>query len=203
MTQGREHLPRWPIPGFYGSADAVQEMGTVAAPLLAGFAITVATLVVTSANSLRWPGACLVAAVTASVMLLVSVQLTFWARQALVTPAVVREWWDDVDTVDGRAARVREMGGFVRVHRWYAAGARHAYDLGIALLLLAVTLLLLPTDHARQPALRWAAVGVSALATLSEALWTLIKLQGAESPPLLRRLRSWLIRNPADYMEER
>jgi hypothetical protein len=197
-----QKLPRWPVPGYYGTADAVQQMGTVAAPLLAGFAITVATLVVTSADSLRWPGACLLAAVAAAAVLLISVQLTFWARQALLTPDNAREWWDDLDTPDGREARIREMEGFNEVRRWYEAGAGLTYDAGIVLLLLALAFLLLPTADARQAGLRWAGVGLAGLAVLVELLWTVLKRLDTRTPAPLRPLARWLIRKPADYMKD-
>ena len=194
--------PRWPAPGYYGSADALQVMGTVAAPLLAGFAITLATLVVTAEGAVRWPGITVVAAVLAAVLLLASVQLTFWARQATLTPSVAREWWDDADTVDGRAARVREMRGFDRVRNWYSSRARAAYDAGIVLLLLAVAVVLAPPTDARQPAWRWAAAGIAALAVLLELGWSAVKRVPERATGPLGRLRRWLVRRPSDYMED-
>jgi hypothetical protein len=200
-TTSNERLTHWPVPGYYGSAEAVQMMGTVAAPLLAGFAITLATLVVTSASAVRWPGATMVVAALAAVMLLGSVQLTFWARQAVVTPSDMREWWDDADTVAGRGARVREMRGFATVQHWYAGGARNLYDLGVVLLLAALALVLAPPSDARQAALRWLAVGVAGLAVLLEIGWTAVK-RGAEGSADRRgRIARWLVRRPTDHME--
>jgi hypothetical protein len=201
-NEPHDQLARWPAPGYYGGAEALQVMGTVAAPLLGGFAITVATLIVTSADATRWPGPAVIFAVLSAVALLTCVQLTFWARQAVVTPSIVRDWWDDVDTVAGRTARVREMKAFHRVYHWYAKGASLAYDSGIVLLLIAVALVLAPNADTRQSGPRWVAVGVAFLAVASEIVWTVVKRLGDAAPTWLRPLARWLIRRPADYMEE-
>jgi len=79
MADRPEDLQRWPIPGRYGNSDAVQSMGTVAAPLLAGFSLTLATIVLTSAQQIRWPGVTLVFATIATATLIGSLQFTFWA----------------------------------------------------------------------------------------------------------------------------
>src|SRR5512146_1621368 len=119
-------------------------MGSVAAPLLAGFSITVVTVVLTSSQQVRWPGIVVILATVATIALISSVQFTFWAREVAVSPDDMRRWWDDADAADGRAYRVVEMRSFQAVHRRYAARARYAYDAGIVALLLALAAVLVP-----------------------------------------------------------
>ncbi len=165
-------LKRWPAPSRYGTAGVRDAIGTVAAPLLAGFAITAATLVVASEDRLRWPGVAATLAATSAVVLIFSLQMTFWARQYDVTPSVMREWWDDADTVEGRGARVAEMLDFQSREERYARWARRSYDLGIAALFAALAVVLAPKDQAAQPGWRWVATFVAASAAVAEVAWS-------------------------------
>src|SRR5580698_9548658 len=70
--------------GLFATADG---LGGVAAPLLAGFAITMVALVVQIASDLRWPDVSLVLLGAAAVLLLQVVQLSARARGYAVTPA--------------------------------------------------------------------------------------------------------------------
>jgi hypothetical protein len=193
--QEADRPARWPAPGYYGGAEALQAMGSVAAPLLAGFSITVVTVVLTSSQQVRWPGIVVILATIATIALISSVQFTFWAREVAVSPEDMRRWWDDADTVSGRAFRVAEMRSFQAVHRRYAARARYAYDGGIVALLLALGAVLVPPSAAAQPALRWAAACLAALAAVFEIVWTyLARFRETRHPPaLFGRLGNWLV----------
>jgi uncharacterized membrane protein YdbT with pleckstrin-like domain len=67
-------------PSPYGAPAAIEMMGSVAAPLLAGFSLTLLILVITNSDAFRWPGLVLVAFAVSAVTLISVVQFTFWAR---------------------------------------------------------------------------------------------------------------------------
>ena len=62
------------IPTPYGANDALDQSGSVATPLFAGFALTVAVLVIGSDDKFRWPDLVLVCLAISFVALLMSVQ---------------------------------------------------------------------------------------------------------------------------------
>lgn len=72
--------PTWMPPSPYGAPAAIEMMGSVAAPLLAGFSLTLLILVITNPDAFRWPGLVLVAFAVSAVTLISVVQFTFWAR---------------------------------------------------------------------------------------------------------------------------
>jgi hypothetical protein len=193
-------LERWPTPGRYGSADALQAMGTVAAPLLAGFSVTLATVVLTSAQQIRWPGVTVLLATIATGSMVTSLQFTFWARGATVSPDDMRQWWDDADQPDGRHELVKEMRRFQAVYAAYSKRARNAYNVGIISLLLALAIALVPPAGFSQPALRWTAAALAMVAALFDLAWALLGERRIREhprlPKLVRRLGQWLVLHP-------
>ena len=171
-----EQPERWPAPERYGSVEGLQSMGGIAAPLLAGFSITVATVVLTAAQEVRWPGVAVLLASVAAISFVACVQFISRARSLVATPDDMRRWWDDADTVAGRAARISEMQRSRNGYDVYASRAGKSYNLGIVMLLASVATVLVPTDDARQPQMRWAAAAVTALAALFEWLWTALPM---------------------------
>ena len=75
------HGPYWETPDLYGEAEALNSMGTIAAPLLAGFSLAamVQTLTITT-SAARWPDAALVLFMLAAVLFVATLQAMFWAR---------------------------------------------------------------------------------------------------------------------------
>lgn len=164
--------PDWPQPTDLGSMHALQSFTTVAAPLLAGFSLTIAAVVLTDADKLRWPGAAALAAIGGAVFLIAAVQFGGWARQHAVTPDDYRSWFDDADA-NGLRLFVREMERQHAVYRIHKARAQLTYNIGIILLLLAIGVAVAPTAaEATQVGFRWIAAVIAWLAALVEALWT-------------------------------
>jgi hypothetical protein len=144
-------------------------MGSVAAPLLAGFAITIGTLVVTNGSAFRWPNLVLILLVCAASSLVAAVELTFRVRQYTVTPADIEMWWPNPTEHKKNTLR-REQRYHRAQYLMWSDRARVAYNLGILLLALGFAVALIPAGHVS--AGRWTAAGFAFLAFLAEAVWT-------------------------------
>jgi hypothetical protein len=158
-----------PPPDPYGAFAKADGLGGVAAPLLAGFAITLMALVVQSASDLRWADVSLLLLGAAAVLLLQVVQLNARARGYAVTPAQAREWYPQLDE-DSQRARVIDWELQHHLSCWQdlVRRARIRYNLAVILLLCAIAVLLVPENTAEFTATRWLAVLVVALGAATE-----------------------------------
>jgi hypothetical protein len=121
-------------------------MGSVAAPLLAGFSLTLTLLVLQAdKGDFRWPDATVLVLVAAAVAFIMVIQFSFWARQYVVTPSELKDWWPDFETNDERARAVfSEQRGHALLHKRWAARARVGYNVSVGLLLSGLALALIP-----------------------------------------------------------
>lgn len=185
----------WRPPGDLGAAAALDAATSIAAPLLAGFSVTLAGIVVSAdPGDVAQPGIALFAAVLATISLVGCVQFGAWARQHHVTPEDYRTWFDDADdkTDDARGYYVEEMARQTRVYDIHAARARASYSGGIVLLLTALGTVVIPNGDADQELLRWVACVVAYLAAAAEVAWgVLVHNGGKRGPEWLRRLAAW------------
>jgi hypothetical protein len=167
--RGEDTDPGPSPPNPYGLFATTDGLGGVAAPLLAGFAITMIALVVQIADDVRWPDVSLVLLGAAAVLLLQVVQLSARARGYAVTPVQAREWYPDIEQ---NSARLRMVNGELRHHlacwRDLVRRARARYNLAIVLLLCGITVLLVPKQTAQLTAMRGLAIAVIALGGLIE-----------------------------------
>jgi hypothetical protein len=197
MRRAPEGWPTWKRPVPYGIAEAIGAAGTVVAPLLAGFSVTLIVLtldVVSSAGtasgaeatagaspaaaqpaSILHPDLALTFLVAAVAMLLAAVQCAFWARQYQATPGEIEEWWGKLDDTEDEivksnweAAR-REQFGYVELQLRWIKRFRIAYHAGILLVLGALIVLLIPAGDV--PASRCVAIGLAIVAALAELAW--------------------------------
>ncbi|MGH3680831.1 MAG: hypothetical protein ACRDT2_11370 [Natronosporangium sp.] len=198
-----------PPPNPYGAFAAVDGLGGTAAPLLAGFSITLMVLVIELAATLRWPDLALVLLGAAVVMFLQVVQLNARARGYAVTPAQVREWYPDFDHPDRQAIVVREL----RHHRacwvYLVRRTRLRYNLGILALLCAIAAVLVPRGDVggwRLAAIAMVLVGVG-LELLEIVDGQLRRGRGRQAGGWPRRSLRWLAPAdppiPASFMDER
>lgn len=112
-SRGADTGPGPSPPNPYGLFATADGLGGVAAPLLAGFAITMVALVVQIADEVRWPDVSLVLLGAAAVLLLQVVQLNARARGYAVTPNQAREWYADIEQ---NPARLRVVNWELRHH---------------------------------------------------------------------------------------
>jgi hypothetical protein len=191
---------RWQPPRLLNEHDGLVAITGSAAPLLAGFGLTLAALTVTNSRQVRWPGTATLAAVLSVAVLVAAVQFGAWGRQNYATPALYRDWFDDTDETAARDYYVREMDLLRRVYRVYARRARMSYDLGIILLMLALGLAVAPPPGSAQSALRWVAAGVAWASSAGEICWGTIWFTTGRAPTSSRRGRvaRWVAPQPTD-----
>lgn len=164
--------PTWKHPRPYGAPAATDSASTIAAPLLAGFSITLIAQVIDSRDSVRWPDVVFILLAGASVAMLAAVQSGFWARQYYVRPEELEDWWPDIGN-PRRWANVRQdQWAHARLHELWCRRFRRAYRLGILLLLAGLGFALVPSasggDFGWPRAL---AIGVVGAGFLGELLW--------------------------------
>ncbi len=163
--------PRWDVPSPYGYAAAIDSMGSISAPLLAGFSFTLAVLVLSSgASPARWPNASIFLLIAGAFALISSVQFSFRARLYVVTPSEIEEWWPDPSETATRDHLRRVQRDHRRSFRRWSTPARYSYDLGLLCFLLGVTSLLAPrAGHVSDG--RLAVVALALAAFVGELLW--------------------------------
>jgi hypothetical protein len=150
-----DHEPGCPY--LRSAAEASDAMTGVAAPLLAGFTVSLVTVVVQGSDNFRWPSVCALGFTLSAVALITTVQAGFWLRY--YRPA----------TDSGERARERAGDRTARQYVFWGRLARYTYDAGIFLLLLGLAAVLAPPDG--KDAARWTAAVVAALAALAELFW--------------------------------
>jgi len=187
-SQGpRERGPAPPNP--YGLFSTVDGLGTVAAPLLAGFAVTLIALVLQVETDLRWPSLSLTLLGVAAVLLLQTVQLAARARGYAITPAQVRDWFPDLDRqVERRAVVNWELRHHQACWRALVARARWRYNLAIVSLLLGIAAMLVPAEAARLTTARWCAIAVVLAGAAAEIAVLLTGWGGRRRHRWLRRV---------------
>jgi hypothetical protein len=167
----------------------METMGTIAAPLLGGFAFASIGLVIQVRSSLRWPDQALVLVVCSFLLFVTSVQATFNARRNFVP---LDEWvaWLELAPAASRRSELRlHWLDYLTTYRRWVEIARLSYNLAIVALFAATAVLLVP--HGSLGAWRAVAVGLAALGALAELGWVLIaqgaRLRGVkfrdDSPP--------------------
>lgn len=165
--------PRWDVPGSYGYAGAIETMGSVSAPLLAGLNVALAALVIVNASDFHYTNLTLLLLLSATLALISTVQFGFRAKQFETTPSAIEEWWPD-HADDERLRQLRaEQRYHSRMYSLWANRARRAYNVGIACSLLGTAALLVPVggfENATDG--RLAVIAVPLLGFVGEIAWT-------------------------------
>ena len=165
--------PKWSKPAPLGYGNAIDSVGSVASPLLAGFSLASVILVSDDAGNFRWPGAVMLALTIAAATLIGTVQCAYNARQYLWSAADVTSWWPDIENGSQREELLRHEQSKA-FHRWeaWARWTRTTYDCGILALLVGLALALPPQHGAgAQESLRWVASGMAFAACAGEVSW--------------------------------
>ena len=142
-------------------------MGSVAAPLLAGFSLTVATLVLTATTAFRWPNVVLGALVVAIAAFVAAVQFAFRARLYAVTPSQIEEWYPNA-SANRRTMMRREQRLYRSEYRRWSDRSRSAYNVGLVTLGLGLASALIPPDFTEG---RQIVFGLALVGVVVECLW--------------------------------
>jgi hypothetical protein len=169
---------RWEVPSEYGYAAAIQSMGTIAAPLLAGISFALAVQVQDAPGSFYATGALLLL-VAGAFGFVASVQFAFRARQFSVTPTEIEMWHPNPSEPARREMLRTEQRYCMANHRAWAKWAGWAYDFGIVAFSLGVTAALVPPAGLGGASNGRVAVVVLALAGVVAEIGWLIRTRSA------------------------
>lgn len=139
--------PRWQARYPLGTTDAFRSMGTVAAPLLAGFAFTTLVILLTAGTTIRLAGPATFALALATTMFILCIQLTFTGLLYSAPPAERTDWQPRATTDSQTAERVmlvQRKDHQLQGH--YLARSRLTYDVGVVSLISALLALVTPTQ---------------------------------------------------------
>ena len=206
-----------------GTRGRIDSAGTIAAPLLAAHdhADRVRDR---EREEVRWPDTALLLLVTATVLLLASVQCANSARRyAVGGPSELEAWWPDLRTDPHRLEMVRrEQWGHSELYLLWVRRFVRTLNVGILFVIAGLAVVLLPpcvvdgkpVDIATT---RYVAVGIATAGVLLEALW-IVAIWGvggtvrAERAPMEHqpgKVSSWLrqtifgirmTRGPAEWL---
>jgi MFS family permease len=176
----------WSVPTPYGYPAAVSAAGSIAAPLLAGFAITLIGIVIQTGSNMRAPGLTLALFAGAVVALLASVQCAFLARLYDTSPAEMKAWWPDSGDRERLDQLVREQADHSARHSRWSAYFRRTYNLGVLLLLAAITVMLMPPGSSHHQTERWLASAIMAIGFCGELAWLVAFWAEKLGPPWYR-----------------
>ena len=174
---------RWRKPAPLSYGNAIDSVGSVASPLLAGFSLASVIVVAEDADHFRWPGAVALALGIAAVVLIGTVQCAFNARQYLWSASEVSDWWPEMEEDPKREEQLSaEQRLFFDRWKTWANWTRITYAYGIVALLAGLALAL-PPQHGSgiQNTLRWAACGIVFAACGGEVGWIALGYSGRRS----------------------
>ena len=197
VTGNRFPMNTWPIPSPLGFPAAVEVVGSIAAPLLAGFSLTLLALVVGSANLIRWPNLAILGLAIASVLMITTVQCAFWARQYSVKPTEAIAWHPDFETEEGRKALREDIWEHDFRFKIWSRRARWTYNSGTAVLFASVAIALVPNmELGKISSIRWIAIATPLLGALIEVAWAISDRASTGSTWVAVLLRQFLYPTP-------
>jgi MFS family permease len=158
----------WLHPKPLGYPEAFTAMGLNAAPLLAGFSLTLIGLVVQAERQFRWPSLLLVLLVLAMLFFVFALQCTFHARQFFAPPADWQQWFPGTEF---EAARKAGQAHEAQQWRVWVNRARLSYRAGLLALLAALPVLLVPARSHPISAGRWVAIICACAGIATELTW--------------------------------
>jgi hypothetical protein len=138
-----DHTPQWDIPSPVGRPGAIDSMGTIAAPFLAGIGIALAVLVISNESDFPWVAPALLALVLATAAFIACLEFAFLARDYAVTPGELQEWAPGDEPQRAQWMEAEQRLAISRF-RTRAALARWSYNVGIVAFSVGVACVLVP-----------------------------------------------------------
>ncbi|MEU6340467.1 hypothetical protein ABZ883_05880 [Streptomyces sp. NPDC046977] len=175
---------KWPGPPQPGYDQASAAAHFVAAPLLAAAALSLIGVISTDKGQFGWPGTALILLVSATVLLIGSIQLAFNARKHFYTRQTLVDWYGDDQFAEMKDKLLQQLDWDIKRWRLKIAGAVRWFNAGTIALGLAVAATLVPSPTSPQAELRWAAAALTLAATAAECGYLLWLKREPIAPPL-------------------
>jgi hypothetical protein len=159
--------------GYPAALDAV---GNVAAPLLAGFSLASVVVVAADPSHFRWSGAAILALAIAALLLVNAVQCSFHARRNLWSASDVQAWWPELNDHPAWEVRLREEqdAAFEKWRLWSRWTTR-MYNAGIFVLIIGLICVLPPpSGRGNDQMLRWLATAFAVVSLAAEGIWIIL-----------------------------
>jgi hypothetical protein len=136
--------PTWRKPAPVGFGAALASATFVAAPLLAGFSVTIIGLVLRGQADFRWPGLTLLLLTMSSILLVASLLFGISSQKFFYSQSELENWWTEEEfkeNLDNLSFHQQ-----IDFHHWQWQGWRAfaCYNAGIASLAAALATLLVP-----------------------------------------------------------
>lgn len=159
------------LTGKLGYSDAVDRVGTTAAPLLAGFALTLIGLTASADPQPRWPQPTLALLLIAVLLLIGAVQASFNARSWYIP---LSEFLTRLEATPETRRKVitGTYSQALTKHEYWLTVTRQAYNLGILFLLAGLGFVLVPKGNISDG--REGVIGLAAVGFVLEVLWLLV-----------------------------
>lgn len=162
-------------PSRLAYSDAMNSVGTVAAPLLAGFALASITGILTAAEHFRWAGLAALILTAAAVLLVAALECNLNARTYAwplhTEPAPLVAWAAEPEPSPGDpddpVYRAAVLARWTTWTRW----TRLLYNAGIVALFASLSCALVPPAHDPTAGYRWVAAVLVLVACLVEIGW--------------------------------
>ncbi|GAA3869421.1 hypothetical protein [Streptomyces lannensis] len=169
MEQSKEPYIGPRAPHFLGYPEASATAQTVAAPLLAGAALSLVGVIIVDGGDFRWPGVTLLLVVMSAIALIATMQIGADARKYLYNRQTIEAWYAPEDLKRSSELLERRSAHFIQ---WQVRNRRAVvtFNTGTMLLIFSVATALVP-PHDEQAAWRWAAAGLALAGALVEAWW--------------------------------
>ena len=163
-TQSVASTDTWGPPTPIGYHAALQSIGGIAAPLLAGFSFTMTSVLLTARDHpIRWLNVALALFVAAGLVLIFAVQSAVWLQSYAAKPSDDMDWYrQNVSGNSPDASLVTQQIEDSNKAGTWAKATRRLYNLGILLLLAGVTTAVVPPgsiSHQRAVVIAIGAVG--------------------------------------------
>jgi MFS family permease len=171
----------WRVPGSqrmpaYGASAAVNAVGTVAAPLLAGFSLTFVGQLLGGQSGPRWPDLTLLLLIIAGLAFIGSLQCALRARQWDATPKDISDWWPNSESdKDLQIVLYQQQAMLKGTHEVWATISILFFHTGIISLFVAMATLLVPSNGSTITPLRTISIILIASAAVVEFGWMLFR----------------------------
>lgn len=173
--------PIWAIPGMPGYPAALENIGGVSAPLLAGFSASLVGLLLDKdiAWGIWWPDQAMLLFVLTVICFIGVIQATIYARAYAATPDEMKSWYEELNNDKWKHELIEEHRRYINEHQKWSYISSALYRIGIVAFLTGLTLIVIPRDLDDFTVTRVMVIGIAAVGLIAELLWIVISFAKA------------------------